>query len=73
MPNTGHITVTMRICGDPDNKGRTPSWIMSVTVDSSDGINWEHAADELRAKLEAWAMSFSKYSGTNEITIRPNG
>ena len=73
MSDTEHIQVTLQICGDPDNSGCSPHGGVYVTINSSDGINWEEAVRELTSKIVDWANSFIKYSGTNEITIRPGG
>lgn len=73
MSDTRHIEVTLQIHGDPDGSGCSPHGGVNVTISSSDGINWEEAARELTSKVVDWANSFLKYSGTNEIRIRPGG
>ena len=71
---TKHIEVCLKVYGDPDNMGRSPPYGgVYVSIDSSDGINWEEAVSELTSKVVDWANSFIKYSGTNEIRIRPEG
>lgn len=73
MSDTEHIQVTLRIYGDPDDSGCSPHGGVYVSVNSNDGINWEEAVRELTSKVVGWANSFIRYSGTNEITIRPGG
>lgn len=71
MSDTKHIEVTLQISGDPDDGGRTPTGGVLISIDSSFGINWEEAVNELTSKLTDWAVSFLKYQGTNEVLIRP--
>ena len=73
MSDTGRIQVTLRVCGDQDDSGNMPHGGVYVSINSSDGINWEEAVRELTSKVVGWANSFIKYRGTNEITIRPGG
>lgn len=71
MSDTKHIEVTLQIRGDPDDGGRTPTGGILVSIDSSYGINWEEAMNELASKVTDWAISFLEYEGTEEVLIRP--
>ena len=73
MSDTGHIQVTLQIYGNKDDSCNIPHGGIYVSINSSDGINWELAMRELTSKVVDWAILFIKYSGTNEITIRPGG
>jgi len=69
--DTGQLQVYLHICGDPDNSGNSPRGGVTVTVNSSEGINWLEARGELIDKVVDWAMSFLRLSSTNQITIEP--